>query len=187
MNPKILVFSGSKRQNSVNTQPAKQLSSTAQALGFEASFLDLKDYDMPLYDGDIEQSQGIPKSAQDLEVVIKEHDIIVIASPEYNGAFTPLLKNTLDWVSRVDVGFLSAKTVALASASPGQGGGARGLALLRTWFENMRISVAPESFSLGSALQAFTNKKLEEAKQIELERFVHSMVEAAVAKQAVAA
>lgn len=184
MKPSILVFAGSSRQDSVNKRLAQQASNTAQKLGFESDFIDLKDYPMPLYNGDLEQAEGIPESAQNLETLIKKYDIVIIASPEYNGGFTALLKNTIDWTSRVDKGFLKEKTIGLMSATPGPGGGARVLALLRTWFESMRLSVAPEVFSLPKMMEAFGADGLEVGKQGELEQFISDVVKSHVAKVA---
>ena len=172
MKPSMLVFAGSSRQHSLNKRLAQRASATAQKLGFKADFIDLKDYPMPLYDGDLEQAQGIPEKARELEALIQNYDVVIIASPEYNGAFTPLLKNTIDWVSRIDMAFLKSKTIALMSVTPGGGGGARGLALLRAWLENMRLSVVSETFTLPKAREAFVEGGLVGEKGAELEQFV---------------
>jgi len=172
MKPSILIFAGSNRQDSINKKLAQIATQTAEQLGFKASFIDLKDYPMPLYDGDIEQNQGIPETAHKLEALIKTHDAIIIASPEYNGAFTPLLKNTIDWMSRINMMFLQSKVIGLMSASPSPSGGARSLALVRNWFENMRLNPTSESYSLAEAMNAFENDKLKEAQQAKLEQFL---------------
>lgn len=177
MKPTLLVFAGSNRQGSVNKKLAQQASQTAQRLGFEATYIDLKDYPIPLYDGDLEKEEGIPQEARALETLIKQHDAIIIASPEYNGAFTPLLKNTIDWVTRVDTGVLKPKVVGLMSASPGKGGGTRCLTLVRMWLESMRVKIANTTFSVPQAMQAFDGDTLEAAKQAELEQFISHVVE----------
>lgn len=187
MNPSILFFAGSSRAESIHKKLARQAATTARQLGYESRFLDLKDYPLPLYDGDLEAEQGVPAQAAALEAVIRRHDAVVIASPEYNGAFTPLLKNSIDWVTRVDKGVLKPKTVGLMSASPGRGGGARGLALARAWLESMRVEVADDPFSLPLAAQAFTAEGLTRDKAAELERFVERVARTAAARQRLAA
>ena len=186
MKPAILVFAGSSREDSVNKRLAKQASQTAEKLGFPANFVDLKDYVMPLYDGDIEKEQGVPENAKKLEALIKQHDAIIIASPEYNGAFTPLLKNTIDWLTRVEMGVLKPKVIGLMSASPGKGGGARCLILVRMWLESMHVKVANETFSVPQAMHAFNDGALEESKQTELEQFINHVAETVQEKQLVA-
>ena len=127
MKPKILVFAGSARNNSINKQLAQIAAATADELGAEGIFVDLADYEMPLYDGDLELD-GIPEAAHRFAEVAAEADGIVIVSPEYNGAYSPLLKNTIDWATRVDRR-LFAKPTGLISGSPGRMGGQRGLAI----------------------------------------------------------
>ncbi len=173
MDPAILLFSGSTRNDSTNKWLAKQATETAQHSGVKAYFIDLKDYPMPLYNGDLEQEHGVPENAKILEELLKKYNGIVIASPEYNGAFTPLLKNTIDWITRVNYRAFVNKTIGLMSATPGKGGGVRGLKVLRLWLEHMRIKVIGEQFSLPQAPQAITEKgTLVDYKQIELAEFI---------------
>ncbi len=188
MNTSILIFAGSARTDSTNKWLAKQATEIAQGMGVKADFVDLKDYPMPLYNGDLEQEQGIPKNAKVLETILKKYDGIVIASPEYNGAFTPLLKNTIDWVTRVNYSAFANKTIGLMSATPGKGGGIRGLKLLRLWLENMRVTVVKEQFSLPQAPQTITAKgTLVEDKQVELVDFIKHVSQAISKQQPVAA
>lgn len=186
MKPSILVFAGSNREGSVNKKLAQQVATSATQLGFKADFLDLTEYPMPLYDGDLEEAQGIPETAQKLEAVIKDYDAVIIASPEYNGAFTPLLKNTIDWLSRVDMRFLQPKVLGLVSASPGPGGGSRSVALTRTWFESMQLTVVADAFTVPSAMGDFANSGLSEEQQAELELFLYSVANAVEEKLSVA-
>jgi NAD(P)H-dependent FMN reductase len=119
--PKILTFAGSARRDSLNKQLARIAADHATARGAEAAFIDLGDYKLPIYDGDLEQAHGIPANAVDLAELVDNADALFIASPEYNGAYTPLLKNTIDWVTRVDHRAFVRPT-ALGSATPGRMG-----------------------------------------------------------------
>jgi NAD(P)H-dependent FMN reductase len=186
--PSILIFAGSNRAGSVNKKLARQALSVAEQLGIDARLIDLKDYPMPLYDGDLEQEHGVPATAEAFAALIKQHDGIIVASPEYNGAFSPLLKNTIDWTTRVERGVLSGKTVGLMSATPGRGGGKLGLKVLREWFANMRLSVQTESFSLPQALQAFDEDgTLSSERRAGLEAFIRQWLQAADKEEAIAA
>lgn len=106
---------------------------------------------MPLYDADLEAADGIPSSVAELAANIRAAEVLVIVTPEYNGAFTPLLKNTVDWLTRVDHRILAHLVVLLASASPGAGGGARAVAMTRTWMDNIGVTVADRTLSIGGA------------------------------------
>ena len=150
MKPKILVFAGSARNNSVNKQLAKIAAAKADELGAEGIFVDLADYEMPLYHGDLELDEGIPEAASRFAKVAADADGIVIVSPEYNGAYSPLLKNTIDWATRVDRG-LFRKPTGLISGSPGRMGGKRGLAILRATLENIRVPVIDQQVSIPDA------------------------------------
>src|SRR5689334_3736945 len=98
MKPKILVFAGSARIDSVNRKLATAFARELELRGAAVTLADLRDYPMPIYDGDIE-SESTPAAAGDFQRLVREHDAFVIASPEYNGSFSPLLKNALDWAS----------------------------------------------------------------------------------------
>jgi len=188
MTPAILIFAASARSNSINKKLARQAAATAERLGAKASFIDLQNYPMPLYDGDLEQERGIPEKAAAFAELIRNHDGLIIASPEYNGAFTPLLKNTIDWATRVDYRILADKTIGLMSASPGKGGGGRGLELVRQWFANMGLIVTEERFSLAQAPQAFQEDGgLAGEKQLELESFIRQLLQAIGDKEQIAA
>ena len=146
-----LVMAASTRTNSINGALAQRIADVLNDRGERAEVLDLTEFDMPMYQGDLEQTEGVPPSAQDLVARFADADRVVIVTPEYNGAFPPLLKNTIDWMSRVERGFMSHVTVHLAAATPGGLGGTRVLAILRTWLDNMRIDVAPETLSVPRA------------------------------------
>ena len=101
MDVKLLFFAGSARQNSLNKKLAKAAALKAEAFGAKTTFLDLSDFPMPLYCGDLEEADGVPDAARQLADILKLQDGVFIAGPEYNSSITPLLKNTLDWVSRL--------------------------------------------------------------------------------------
>ena len=96
---KVLAFSGSTRMDSFNKKLAKEAEEIARQMGAETTFIDLKNFPIPLYDADIFAEQGTPENAQYLQTLMMESDAIIIASPNYNGSFSATLKNVLDWAS----------------------------------------------------------------------------------------
>lgn len=147
---KVLVMAASTRTGSVNRALARHI---VARLGFGApvEIVDLRQYPLPLYDGDLEVRDGIPAAAAALAGEMASADVLVLVSPEYNGTFTPLLKNTVDWVTRIDAFAFAHLRVLIASASPGRGGGANGVAMIRTWLSNMGIDTAERTLSVGDA------------------------------------
>jgi chromate reductase len=160
--PKILVLTGSARQDSVHRKLARQTVEALRDAGVEATLADLRDFPMPIYDGDLEAGQGLPQAAKALKELARGHDGFAIASTEYNGSFPALLKNALDWISRPEPGertleVFRGKAAAIVSASPGPGGGKRGLRHLRELLEMMMVSVVPQELAIarsGAALDA---------------------------------
>ncbi|MAY70707.1 NADPH-dependent FMN reductase [Halomonas litopenaei] len=158
--PRILVFAGSAREDSFNKRLARLMAQRIDELGGQATFVDLRDFPMPIYDGDLEAGEGLPEHASRLKRMFMEHQGLAIASPEYNGFITPLLKNTIDWVSRPD-GDLGAlepyqhKVAAIVGASPGGLGGLRALPLLRQLLSNIGVTVLPDQLAVGGAGSAF--------------------------------
>ncbi|MFK7839992.1 MAG: NADPH-dependent FMN reductase [Bdellovibrionales bacterium] len=161
--PKLIFFAGSARNDSFNKKLAHAASEKAKELGAEATFIDLRDYEAPLFCEDYEAENGMPQSIKDLKKLFIEHDGFLVACPEYNSSFTPLLKNTLDWMSRPgDDGSncFQGKVSAIMAASPGGLGGMRMLPELRNYLTNIAMHgtfVIPKQFSLGSAGKAFDN------------------------------
>ena len=160
-NPKILVFAASTRTGSYNAQLAEVVSRRLEAAGAEVTRLNLADYPLPIYEGDLEAELGIPENAQRLHELLRTHDGVFLASPEYNAFVSPLLVNVLTWVSRVaDHGGIPAAfgrpVFASGSASPGGFGGYRGLMALRQPLElQFQARVLPGMVSVGAAHQAF--------------------------------
>jgi NAD(P)H-dependent FMN reductase len=146
--PRILVTAGSIRRASFNSLLARTVADELARRDRECLLVSLADHDMPIYNGDHEAENGAPAAARELAALLHEAGGLVIASPEYNGSFSPLLKNTIDWVTRVDMGVLRDTLIGLTGASPGRGGGVRGLAMVRTWFENMRLTLATDHLSI---------------------------------------
>jgi len=97
--PGILAFAGSTRNSSFNKRLLHVAVGKARTLGAEMTLIDLKDFPMPLYDGDIEESYGLPENAVKLQQLMREHNGLLLACPEYNGSITPLLKNVIDWTA----------------------------------------------------------------------------------------
>lgn len=160
---KVLTFAGSAREGSANKKLAKLAAKTATELGADATFIDLKDYPIPLYNEDLETKNGMPENAKSIRQLMIGSQVIIIASPEYNASLTALLKNTLDWASRSEKGGSSreafqGKKFVIMSASPGARGGARGLVHLRAVIENIGGTILPEQIVIPDAYNAFDEK-----------------------------
>jgi NAD(P)H-dependent FMN reductase len=155
---RILVTAGSVRRASFNSLLARAIADELTLRDRDHLLVSLADHDMPIYHGDHEAENGVPAAAHDLAALLRESGGLVIASPEYNGSFSPLLKNSIDWVTRVDVGVLRDTLIGLTGASPGRGGGKRGLAMVRTWFENMRLTVATDDLSIPQVNERITGE-----------------------------
>ncbi|MFA5951445.1 MAG: NAD(P)H-dependent oxidoreductase [Hyphomicrobium sp.] len=160
--PKLLFFAGSARDASYNKRLARLGSEIAEANGIASAFADLGDYPLPLYDGDYQAIEGVPDNALKLEALMKVHTGIFIACPEYNASITPLLKNTLDWISRVrnegeePLAVFKTRVFALGSASPGGMGGLRGLNTVRASLElGLGALVLPDQFAVPRAGEAW--------------------------------
>ena len=155
--PQILVFSGSERAGSFNAKLADLATVAIVALGAKAKRISLRDYALPVYDGDLEASDGVPEAAKELREELFAHHGLFIACPEYNSSFAPLLKNSLDWASRgVSKPLLAGKLVALGSASPSWRGGLRGLIQARSMLElGMGAFVIPDMVMITHADKAF--------------------------------
>src|SRR5438552_3678099 len=158
--PKILVLAGSTRQASTNRLLARDAAESLRNAGFDAVFADLRDYPMPLYDGDLEAATGLPPAAKTLKELARESDAFAIASPEYNGSYSAVLKNAIDWISRPEPGegaleVFHDKPAAILAASPGTGGGRRVLKQLRELLEGMRMSVVPHHVLIAQSGEAF--------------------------------
>jgi chromate reductase len=160
--PRILVLAGSIRAGSFNARLAATVAKELIRAGAEVSLISLVDYPMPLYDGDLETGSGTPEAAVKLKRMFCAHHGVFVASPEYNASITPLLKNTIDWVSRVRDGkeppyaAYRDRAFALGSASNGSYGGVRSLITLRQVLElGCGALVIPEQIVVRGAASAF--------------------------------
>lgn len=159
---RLLFFAGSTREGSYNKKLALLARHIAEANGIEAVFIDLKDYPMPLYNGDLETAEGPPERARAFKALLGEYEGVFIASPEYNSSVTPLLKNTLDWVTRVrakgETGLevFKSRVFAISGASAGYYGGMRSLLHLRQILAvGIGATVIPQQIALPRAMDAF--------------------------------
>ncbi|MDZ4785178.1 MAG: NAD(P)H-dependent oxidoreductase [bacterium] len=169
----ILVCAGSTRKDSFNKRLAKCAANAAKSAGAEVTYFDLTEYPMPMYDGDLETAEGLPETVRKLKEIFKQHNGLIIASPEYNSSFSGVLKNTIDWVSRQEgqepsLAVFKNKYALLLSASPGALGGLRGLVGLRSMLSNIQVTVVPDQLSISKAHEAFNeNGELLDAKQLQ--------------------
>jgi NAD(P)H-dependent FMN reductase len=153
---KILSFAGSLRRESSNKKLALEAVRVLDRhFLVRTEYVDLRDYLMPIYDGDIERNEGIPSPVTRLGEKIAKANALIIATPEYDGSISSVLKNTIDWLSRVKPMPLAGKHLLLLSASPGGWGGIRGLWHSRVPFEDLGVHVFPQMMSLPAAGSAF--------------------------------
>ena len=168
---KILAFSGSLRRDSYNKQLVDIASEGARKAGAEVTIIELRDYPMPFYDGDMQDHEGFPKGAGEFRQMMLEHHGFLIASPEYNMSMTAALKNAIDWASRAALGEAArmgfkGKVAALMTTSTGYFGGIRGLSHLRLVLESCGTMVLPEQIAVPKASAAFSPEgRLSDGKQ----------------------
>lgn len=159
--PKILAFAGSLRKGSYNKKLIKSAIRGAESAGADVTSIDLADYPLPLLNEDDEAIHGLPQNAVTIKQLMWASDGFLIASPEYNSSLSAVLKNTIDWTSRLmrkDEEALSCfkgKYAGIMSASPGALGGLRGLVHLRAILENIYVTVIPQQKSISQAMGAF--------------------------------
>ena len=186
---KILVFSGSIRTGSFNTRLTAAATKELSLLDADVTRISLADYPMPIYDGDLEAKSGQPENALKLKRHFMASQGIFIASPEYNASVTPILKNALDWVSRVREGSeapLAAykdRVFALGGASPGPWGGMRSHMALRQVLEiGTGALVIPDYITVREASNAFDDKDAlkDERSAKQLKSVAEKLVDAAL-------
>lgn len=158
--PKILVFAGSAREASLNKKLARIAARCVGKAGGDVTYVDLRDFPIPLYDGDLEAREGMPPFAVKLRDLFLSHAGLLIASPENNGSVTALLKNTIDWLSRDYQGRSGlepyrGKVAAIMGASPGGFGAISSLSHLRPILTKLTVLVIPDQVTLSKADQAF--------------------------------
>ena len=154
---KVLVFGASLREDSLNRKLASLAARIAEQCGATVDRASIRDFDVPSYDGDVEQARGIPKGAEDLRRRLLENDAFVVSSPEYNGSMSGMFKNLIDWTSRFRPQPFDGMHGLLMSASPSMAGGNRGLWALRMPLEHLGARIYPDMFSLAQAHKALVD------------------------------
>lgn len=152
---RVLVFAASLRTGSYNAKLAEVVAAILRDAGADVDLADFREFDMPLYDGDREATEGLPRGALALQRRVEAAGAIVIASPEYNYSIGGPLKNAIDWVSRARPMPWRGRSIYLVSASPGAVGGIRGLWQTRIPLEGCGALVFPDMFALAHADRAF--------------------------------
>ena len=181
---RVLVFGASLRRASLNQRLAELAASVVQEKGGTADRASMADFDCVAFNGDIEQTQGVPAGAQRLRDRLVAADAFIIASPEYNASMPGYLKNAIDWVSRIRPQPFNGRQGMLLSASPSMAGGNRGLWSLRIPLEHLGARMYPDMFSLAQAHHAFAeqgglaDQKLQQRFESTIECFME-LVEAA--------
>lgn len=161
-NKTVLILAGSTRQGSFNVRLAKAACAMAIEEGLHAEWIDLNNYPMPLFNQNDEAEHGMPETTKTLKQLFVQADGFIMVTPEYNGMFTPLLKNTIDWLSRPHteneppLWAFQSKSAAIMAASPGALGGLRALIPLRLQLANIGVNVVAPQLALGKAHEAFT-------------------------------
>jgi len=158
---KILVIPGSLRTGSLNARLAAAAAHQFAQAGAEVTRISLADFPLPIYDGDLQSKSGVPKSAINLKRMIGAHHGVLIVTPEYNASVPPLVKNTIDWVSRVHEAneargqVFRGRAFAIAAASESRLGGTRSLAALRLILTACHAMVIPNQLALSFAGHAY--------------------------------
>jgi len=153
--PIIGLLSGSTRSASMNRKLVAATAHVFAGAGAKAQIIDLNDYEMPLYNGDYEDEHGIPDATHRLIKTLTACDGVFIATPEYNGCMPPLLKNTIDWTSRVGMEQFSAPVYGIGAASPGPLSGVMALRQLHFILARLGARVVPTQLGVGRYGQAF--------------------------------
>lgn len=165
---KLLAFAGSGRRESLNRKLLAAAVASARRQGAEVTVLDLRADTLPLYDGDLEDA-GMPPKVIELKRLFAAHDGLLIASPEYNMFFTPLFKNTIDWLSRpAPAGIpdpFAGKTAAIIATSSGGFGGLRALPYVRLLLSKLGVLVSPNELAVGNGQTAIGEAQLNDPKQ----------------------
>lgn len=185
---KLLAFAGSGRRASLNRQLLAIAVASARRQGAEVTEFDLRADTLPLYDGDLEDA-GMPPKVIELKQLFAAHDGLLIASPEYNMFFTPLFKNTIDWLSRpAPAGVpdpFAGKTAALVATSPGAFGGLRALPFVRLLLSKLGVVVCPNELAVGNGDAAIGDGRLNDPKlQAALDRVVGDLIRLTAARRA---
>jgi NAD(P)H-dependent FMN reductase len=172
---KILAFSGSNSKNSINQQLVHATGELVE--GHEVEVVDLRDYDAPIYGIDLEVEKGIPASMKALSEKMKSADGYIISTPEHNGSMSALLKNTIDWLSRIEQKAFQNKPTLFMSASPGPRGGIAALSHLVDVMPYRGAEIVGH-YALGSFGEHYNEGKLDAATKTEVKVIVESLINA---------
>lgn len=160
---KVLVFAASLRADSLNRKLAALAARLAEQAGATVDHASMRDFEVPLYDGDVESKEGIPPGAHELRRRLIESDAFILSSPEYNASMPGTIKNLIDWASRFRPQPFDERHGLLVSASPSLAGGNRGLWALRVPLEHLGARIFPDMFSLPMAHKALVGDDLADA------------------------
>lgn len=166
--PKILAFAGSLREHSFSKRVVKTAMKGALDAGADVTFVDLRDYPMPIYDQDSHEKEGFGENALAFQKLLGESEGFLICSPEYNGSISGALKNAIDWASRPSdeykmVEVFKGKVAAIMTESPGAFGGIRCLGHLRTILTIMLVNVLPSEIAVANVSKMFDGSGAEMA------------------------
>ncbi len=152
--PRIALTCGSLRADSINLKLLKALQKKIKAKGAKSSYINIGDYDLPLYHGDLPEPTGVKKLIRRL----KSFDGVIIVTPEYNGSLPPVLKNAIDWTSTVETGHISEPVYGIASCSPGPMSGIMAMRELQFLLMRLGAELVPKQVGCGFGGQAFDAK-----------------------------
>ncbi|MEO0812564.1 MAG: NAD(P)H-dependent oxidoreductase [Myxococcota bacterium] len=180
---KVFAMAASLRAASLNKKLIAAAKTAAESSGATVDLANFRDFTMPLYDGDLQESDGIPEAAQALAKRIEEADAVLLASPEYNYSIPGVLKNAIDWLSRMRPNpFSGGKPLMLLSTSPGSVGGVRGLWQTRVPLEGIGAYVCPDMYYLPNGHEELgEDRLLDAAKQEALQGAIANFLRAAKA------
>ena len=152
---RVLAFAASLRRTSLNRKLIALAAEVARSAGAEVDLAEFREFELPIYDGDLDASSGMPPGGAALKHRLEHTDAVIIATPEYNYSIAGPLKNAIDWVSRARPMPWRGKSIYLMSASPSPMGGIRGLWQTRIPLEGCGALVFPDMFALPHANEAF--------------------------------
>ena len=155
---KLAIFSGSTREGSINRKLERALLPMLNAESFDVTVVSLADYAMPLYDGDWEDKNGAPDTAKALAKVLSAQDAVIVVTPEYNGSLPPLLKNTIDWMTRIgDMSQYHNPVWAIAACTPGPMSGIMVMRQVQYILTRIGTQVLQNQLGVGNASEAFND------------------------------
>ncbi len=153
---KLAIFSGSTRDGSINRKLERALLPMLKEAGFDVTALSLADYDMPIYNGDWEEKNGAPQAAKDLGKKLAAQDAVIVVTPEYNGSLPPVLKNTIDWMTRIDdMSQYHNPVWAIAACTPGPMSGIMVMRQVHYILTRLGTEVLQFQLGVGNASDAF--------------------------------